>query len=272
MHPTQIEQQPASPTDPERVDLTQLWDRLLTCQVELTLPLELPFLFRSPDWRAARTVLDLGCGNGAHLKALSEVFPDKTFAGVDHEPEMIALAQAHRSRRLSFEARDLYDVPPGHPFLMARLVAQHMPSVERFVRHIARLLSPGGFFLSIEPDDTSRLFVPSAPAIEGLYEAFVAHQAQAGYDRRAGFRICETADTFGLRVVERARVVVPSSVPGHHERFKDFHRLIFALFVHIFHVVPSSSRLREALEEWASSRPSYTQLGIHVALLQKIDA
>src|SRR3954451_2995049 len=74
------------------------WDDLLSLQVELFLPQELDFLRGHPAWRAASTVLDVGCGNGYYLAQLQSFFPEKAYIGIDVSRELIDVAHRRYAR------------------------------------------------------------------------------------------------------------------------------------------------------------------------------
>jgi len=61
-------------------------------------------------------ILEIGCGNGYNCFALSELFPDFNFTGIDYIPEMIASAKKLQSTasgkdsRISFEVADVLNL------------------------------------------------------------------------------------------------------------------------------------------------------------------
>ena len=77
------------------------WDELLRFQANITLPVELPCYYVEKGWLEARSVVDLGTGNGYYLKRLQEHFPAKKYLGLDVDAEALeayARAQAVSNR------------------------------------------------------------------------------------------------------------------------------------------------------------------------------
>jgi SAM-dependent methyltransferase len=248
-----------------------LWGDLLRCQVDLTFSLELPFYYTSPAWLGTPSVVDLGTGNGYYLARLRNLFPEKHFTGVDVD---FAASKGrdgarHDCNGIEFVEKDLFSLCGAYRFVLSRLVAQHLPSVPDFVRHVASLLEPGGTFLSVEPADGLRTFFPACPAIQGLYRNFIAARREQGFDREAGLTIASIAEECGLEVLRTSAVPIPSTLPGHRQRFVQFHRLIFDIFEKEYGVSAERGALVDELEAWERNPNSYTQLGIQVGLFRK---
>lgn len=92
-------------------------------------------------------VLDVGCGTGAFLEALSRRFPEVELTGVDLSPEMLAVAE----RRLGGSAELKQGRVENLPFADAEFDVVVSTSVLHYVRHpdaalgeMKRVLEPGG--------------------------------------------------------------------------------------------------------------------------------
>jgi SAM-dependent methyltransferase len=252
--------------------MKEIWRDLLDCQTELTLPLELPVYYRNSRWLSVHSVLDLGTGTGDYLKQLSLRFPTKQYIGVDKESEYIDFANRELNdvnTSLLFRCSDLFAIVGRFQCVIARLVAQHLPSLDDFLRHVAHLLEPGGIFLSIEPNDACRLFYPPADAIMDLYRRFEADRSAKGFFRDAGFRIRNISQDYGLVLESETDVIVPSTVPNNRELFVRFHKLIFKLFAEEFSLQSDSDLLQQELQTWTDNRASFAQVGIHFACYKK---
>jgi SAM-dependent methyltransferase len=255
-------------------DLLSLWDSLLTCQVALTMPLELPHYYTCPAWLAAPEVLDLGSGNGGYLIELARRFPEKRYRSVDSDGRWVDVRERRgREAGAAIEntTADLFSIRGSTSAVVARLVAQHLPSPEAFIVHVAGLLSQGGIFISVEPHDALRMFWPEMPGITGLYQVFREERIRAGFDRDVSLRMLAAADTAGLSVLRHAEIAVPSTLPGHRDLFVKFHRLIFSIFEAEYAIRLDRARLETELDNWARHPHSYAQLGIHLVIFARPD-
>ena len=99
------------------------------------------------DAEAPRTVVDLGCGEGALTASLTQRWPEATVTGVDSSATMLAAAAAHAvPGRVEFAAGDVRDWQPGGPIdvLVSNAVLHWVPGHDRIMARWAGWLSPGG--------------------------------------------------------------------------------------------------------------------------------
>jgi trans-aconitate 2-methyltransferase len=106
--------------------------------------------------RDVRSVVDLGCGDGALTATLGERWPAARVLGVDSSPEMIAAAEhappgstaakLARAGRLRFERADLatWTAPEPVDVLVANASLQWVDDHERLVPRLAGLVAEGG--------------------------------------------------------------------------------------------------------------------------------
>jgi trans-aconitate 2-methyltransferase len=98
--------------------------------------------------REPRTVVDLGCGEGALTASLAERWPGARVTGVDSSPEMLAAAAAHAfPGRVGFAAGDVQDWQPEGPVdvLVTNAVLHWVPGHPDLLRRWAGQLAPGGW-------------------------------------------------------------------------------------------------------------------------------
>jgi trans-aconitate 2-methyltransferase len=95
-----------------------------------------------------RTVVDLGCGEGALTASLAQRWPAARVTGVDSSPEMLAAAAAHAvPGRVAFILGDVQQWQPGGPVdvLVTNAVLHWVPGHADLLRRWAGQLAPGGW-------------------------------------------------------------------------------------------------------------------------------
>jgi trans-aconitate 2-methyltransferase len=98
--------------------------------------------------RQPRTVVDLGCGEGAQTASLATRWPGARVTGVDSSPQMLAAAREHAvPGRVGFVAADVRDWQPDEPVdvLVTNAVLHWVPGHADLLRRWAGQLAPGGW-------------------------------------------------------------------------------------------------------------------------------
>jgi trans-aconitate 2-methyltransferase len=96
---------------------------------------------------APRTVVDLGCGEGALTASLAARWPGAVVTGIDSSAEMLAAAATHAvPGRVAFEAGDVRTWVPGRPVdvLVSNAVLHWVPGHQHLLGTWAAGLAPGG--------------------------------------------------------------------------------------------------------------------------------
>jgi len=98
-----------------------------------------------------KDVLDVSCGRGGVAVILSTHFAPRSYLGIDLSSEAIQFCRRHiRRDRFSFEEGDAEALPVDDASIdvVVNLEASHnYPNIDGFLRHVARILRPGGLFL-----------------------------------------------------------------------------------------------------------------------------
>jgi ubiquinone/menaquinone biosynthesis C-methylase UbiE len=102
--------------------------------------------------REGDSVLDIGCGSGAHLQTLRDAVGGRgRVLGVDFSPKMVAAArqraERHGWRNVEIALADVTRDPLGHDDFDAALATfsfSAMPDVRRAVENVHGALRPGG--------------------------------------------------------------------------------------------------------------------------------
>ncbi|MCV2491748.1 trans-aconitate 2-methyltransferase [Geodermatophilus sp. YIM 151500] len=97
--------------------------------------------------RTPRTVVDVGCGEGALTATLADRWPHARVTGIDSSPEMLAAAAAHaRPDRVVFERGDVREWRAAEPVdvLVSNAVLHWVPGHPELLVRWAGELAPGG--------------------------------------------------------------------------------------------------------------------------------
>lgn len=111
-----------------------------------------------------KRVLDFGCGDGQGVQALLEAGADAY--GVDVSPEAIAEAELIVPGRC-LVGENHFPWPDAHfDFVVSNQVIEHVVDLDEAMAEVARVMKPGGVFLSVHPAKWQpvemHIFVPFA--------------------------------------------------------------------------------------------------------------
>ena len=252
--------------------ILDIWDQMQRLQTDFALPQELTFFYTSPQWHAARTVLDLGTGNGYYLAKLAARFPGKTYYGVDASAELIAIAcREAAAEHVIFSQRDLFEATQRCDFVLMRLLLQHLADVRAVLDHVAALTSPGASVLIVDADDAARFFHPAFPEFMQFFAAHVEHERKGGRDRRVASRVeAAVASTPLWRLGARLPVLIPSTIPGNLDLFSRTYELFVDLVQQAGELKHDFAGVKAAWQRWAERPGAYAQVGLNLIRLERV--
>ena len=200
----------------DRVRLVEMWDRIQRTQVDLGFAQELSAFYSSKAWPSARSVLDVGTGNGYYLRKLAERFPDKSYLGIDSSKEFVAIAKAEaKQENIEFQCCDFFDVSGHFDFVILRLFLQHMRDLSAVLDNVSDLMDRDAAALVIDPYLPRRLFRPEPPELMKFLDAYNEQQAQQGLNRDAVLDLEEKiASHPKLQVADHQVLICPTTYPG----------------------------------------------------------
>ncbi len=106
-------------------------------------------------------VADIGCGSGTAPILIAEAFPNTRVHGYDASPDSIAVARsrAEHLENIEFHAYKAREVPidPAFDLITTFDVIHDLSDPQGALEHIRDALRPGGSYLMMEPNASSRL-------------------------------------------------------------------------------------------------------------------
>lgn len=170
--------------------IQRIWDQMQRLQTQFAIAQELSFYFTSPQWHEARTVLDIGTGNGCYLERIAARFPNKSYTGIDISSELVGIASREICRKnVTFEESRLADHNGTYDFVLMRLLLQHLEDIPAALDRVSQLTRPGGTALIIDANDAVRFFYPKLPQFTAFFAAYAEQELRAGRDRCVANRI-----------------------------------------------------------------------------------
>lgn len=165
----------------------------LSAQVDLFWEKELAF-YRQCGLRDGLAIVECGCGPGFFLARLAERFPSGTFAGVEIDADLAAMAESKLSALgvRNFQVQHASITNTNLPantfdFAFARLVLEHLPDPVAAVEELYRILKPGGKVVVIDNDFELHLVTyPRIPELQDLYAAYCASRENEGGNPKIG--------------------------------------------------------------------------------------
>jgi SAM-dependent methyltransferase len=258
----------------EDFTLGEIWNALQVIQADFCFGQEVSAYYTSPAWLRARTVLDVGTGNGHYLARLAGHFPDKQYRGIDVEADHIDVARRTVAQpSLRFERGDLYAATGRYDALLARLLFQHLTRVPEALDAVANLLRPGGVAVIVDANDAARHLDPAPPEYLRFFRAYTANQGAHGMSREAALHLPELVR--GHPRLECSRVtdvVIPSTVGENLELFKKTYYLVILMVELTGRLRHDFGRVKEEWRRWCAADRVYMQVGIRIVQLARRDA
>jgi ubiquinone/menaquinone biosynthesis C-methylase UbiE len=177
------------------------------------------------DLRPGQSAMDLGCGPSGVIQLLSDrVSPGGRVVGVDADPVHVTMARQcadeHGLQNVEIVAADARHTGlPSRSFdlVHSRTLLVTIPEPAAVVAEMVRLVRPGGWIASLEPDTEYALCYPSHPSIDRIGDLFHAAFRRNGADPFIGRRLTELYREAGLDDIG-VEVRAPLHPAGHTRR------------------------------------------------------
>jgi ubiquinone/menaquinone biosynthesis C-methylase UbiE len=172
-----------------------------------------------------QSALDLGCGPRGVLDLLAaRVGLDGRVVGVDADPAHVAMATAFAAGRglgnvevLQADATATGLSSGSFDVVHARTLLVTVPEPAEVAAEMARLVRPGGWVTSVEPDTEYVLCYPASPALDRLSSFFAPVFSRNGADPWIGRRVPELLRQAGLEDID-VQVTAQAYPAGHTRR------------------------------------------------------
>jgi ubiquinone/menaquinone biosynthesis C-methylase UbiE len=151
-------------------------------------PLTLPALELIPK-QGIHRILDIGSGQGNTTRMLASCFPEAEVTGLEYDANLIEYAAYHKGNRdgiqfVQGDARNMSFPDASFDLVFTRYLLLHMPDPLQVVKQFQRLLRPGGYAFSFEPDCCIQFAYPNDPSFEAITKLFCALFPQPDIGRR----------------------------------------------------------------------------------------
>ena len=251
---------------------TDIWNRLLYLQAKLCINQELPTYYTCPQWEKARTVLDVGTGNGYYLRKISGRFPEKAYRGIDTSKELIEIARKDgREDAIQFLHCDLFDATGGYDFVIMRLLLQHLPDITKALGKVADIINADGSVLVIDAHDPTRFYMPDVPEFRRLFKTYAEFEARQGRDRAVASRLGELIEACPEWKLGRTiQLLIPSTIPGNMDLFRETYALAVDLIENHSEFQYDFAKVREAWRRWCELDGAYTQVGLTIIRIDRV--
>lgn len=163
------------------------FDAELRKQVDLLWPREVECL-ETHGLLKAKTVLDLGTGNGYFLSRLAERHPEKLFTGIESSPSLAGMAPRTSNMRVLNGSCPFAGIDGHFDLVLARLSLYCMPNREDVLRWAHSLLNEGGRIVVMDVDDSLKTCWPPSELWD-LIIAAMAKEIGPSADRRIGRKL-----------------------------------------------------------------------------------
>ena len=256
-------------------NLFQIWDEIQCVQTDFCFAQEIPAFYMSESWiKSARTVLDVGTGNGYFLKKISDLFPDKLYSGIDISKEFIGRAkQEHKDDNISYAVQNYFDVSECYDFLIMRLFWQHLPldQLESALMKLEQITKKGSSVLICDAWDKVRVFEPDLPEFKKVIAAYTEHQSGTNRDRNIVERLLqEIAQNESWGIKSDLKIIIPSTVNDNLKLFRRVYDLWIRLFECLRNIEIDFTPAKKELEKWKQNKTAYTQAGLRIIQFDRL--
>ncbi len=151
-------------------------------------------------------VLEVGCGPGALAAAVAALTGRPSVTGIDRSAQRLS-QQVLRSEDLELELKqgDANELPfanDSFDLVYSRFMLQYLPTRDRAIAEMLRVLRPGGQLLLQDLDGQLLWHDGMGPELEEALDQVLCHLARSGFDPCVGRKLFGLARRAGLREID----------------------------------------------------------------------
>jgi SAM-dependent methyltransferase len=261
--------------DTHKKQLLQIWDELQRLQTDLCFDQEISAYYMSRTWLDhARSVLDVGTGNGYFLNKIREFFPQKQYTGIDISKELISIGKSEISASsIRLQTEDYFDLEGKYDFIIMRLFWQHLPQsrINDAYEQLEKITNPGASVLISDAHDSLRCFAPPLKAFQEVISAYKNQQNEVERNRDIIGALKNWAGASGMwRVGCDLPLILPSTIPGKMRLYHRIYELWIELFENLGELKMDFGPAKKEISQWQTRKDTFTQAGIRVIRLDRI--
>lgn len=156
-----------------------------------------------PILNPSARVLEVGCGPGALAAAVAELPERANVTGIDRSTQRLSQQVEHPAgTNLQLKQGDANALPiadDSFDLVYSRFMLQYLPTRERAIAEMLRVLKPGGRLLLQDLDGQLVWHDGMDPELEEGLARVLAHLAKSGFDPHVGRKLFGLAGRAGLQ-------------------------------------------------------------------------
>lgn len=246
------------------------WLSVLDLQIDLFFAREFDALQRLEGWSKARTMLDVGCGNGRALNRLAQLCPVKAYAGIDVSPELIEVAR-RRSAGIDFIEGDFLQATLSQRFdlILMRFVVQHLDDWQKVLAGTDALLQPQGTLVIVEPDLPSFANSPALPRFTAMLARYGDAAGARGRLRASIDELGSRAAPAGWRVANDQVVSTEQTGPFARTKLLALYKGWMQLCGQSGYVDCDFASIHDELEAWSHRPDATSRIGLRMLAFER---
>lgn len=255
--------------DVHDADSDWLWKSLISAQTNYWFPDELSVYQSDQYWACAKSVLDIGCGNGSYTLRLASNFSGKDFVGVDANLSFVEQArQKDRQNAVTFIHSDFRNIAGKFDFIVARCFLQHFEDKLKFFEFCRSRLNDIGCLYVIDANDSEQKFFPEQELFSQFFDSFRKFREAQRFPRDYHQRLVDLAESRGFDLVFLKDLIAPSTTEHAKQDFYVIYRTVLELSRTYYKMDYDYDALRQLLIRWYTDESCTAQLGHRVVALR----
>lgn len=227
---------------------------MLTEQVNICYPFESGY-FQKIGISKLSKICEIGCGNGAFLKKISEDFPGPKYKGYDHCESLINIAKGIQNENIVFELGSANSIDIRYDLIILRLIIHQLNDRVNFLKELSLNLRHNAQVIIIEPyDDMFQLSV-KMPAFSKHLAKHREILSPESASRDVQLYIEEDMKKYNFYLQEQFYYYVPSSLPEYREKYYRYMRSTCL-------IIGCGQDVLDEIEQWFMDPNSFVQIGL----------